>query len=108
MARRGVLVGRNKRRNGFTILGKRDRREVPACGGFDWFACAAAMPEPRGVASVKIMDAAKRRLFRPTAWLAGRRFRFGEPSDNVAQLTLHDRWHTRLRHPGADGGESTS
>ncbi len=27
------------------------------------------MPEPRGVASVKIMDAAKRRLFRPTAWL---------------------------------------
>jgi len=25
------------------------------------------MPEPRGAASVKTMDAAKRRLFRPTA-----------------------------------------
>jgi len=31
------------------------------------YAFSAAMPEPRGVASVKTMDAAKRRLFRPTA-----------------------------------------
>jgi len=32
-----VRVGRNKRRDGFTILGKRHRRAVPASGGFDWF-----------------------------------------------------------------------
>jgi len=33
------------------------------------------------------MDAATRRLFRPTACLGCRRFRFGEPSDIVAQLS---------------------
>jgi len=49
--------------------------------------CRNAGTAWRGVASVKIVDAAKRRLFRPTAWLEGRRFRFGEPSDIVAKLS---------------------
>jgi len=45
------------------------------------------MALPALLACGKTMDAAKRRWFRPTAWLEGRRFRFGEPSDIVAQLS---------------------